>query len=262
MHLCSRFFATIGLVLFCAQGWATPQQLQDDLQQLRLSSTAIMTNFYMFSGLDLDSRYKMRLEQNSASFEEALTDASLLATSNDLQAEVETLQERWKTYQKLIDTNLDDMITKGFPNVRLVDEMSKTSIDIVGLAAQASEKLDTSSGTSANEIVKQSRDLALLMEQITSQYAARNTSNLGQVFAGNSTYSLVEMADDFTKKLNKLSRLVNSEKTANLLNSIQSKWRFMEQRIRNYNENAVVFLVVSYNDKIIDHLQELEAIYR
>ena len=55
---------------------------------------------------------------------------------------------------------------------------------------------------------------------------------------------------------------LKSAQTDVLMNSIHSKWRFMEQRIRNYNESTVPFLVVSYNDRIIEHLEELEAMFR
>lgn len=261
MYFYSRFITLVALVLFSVQSWATPQQLDTSLQQIRLNSIAIMTNFYMFSGLDLDSRYKARLDQSSATLDDALANATALAGANNLSADITAIAALWQDYQKLIKANLDDMTTKGFPNVRLVDEMSKNSIDIVEISSQASANLYESSGIEPNKIVRKARSLSLLMEQITAQYAARNTSNLGQVFVGNSEYGLAEMADDFSQQLKDLTQSAKSAKTDNLLNSIQSKWRFMEQRIRDYNENAVVFLVVSYNDKIIDHLQELEAMY-
>lgn len=261
MQFYSRFITLAVLVLFSVQSWATPQQLDADLQKIRLNSIAIMTNFYMFSGLDLDSRYKIRLEQNSAIIDEAFSNAGAQANTNGIEAEVKALNALWTDYQKLIESNLDDMTSKGFPNVRLVDEMSKSSVGIVAASERASASLYKSSGIEPNKIVKQARDLALLMEQITAQYAARNTSNLGQVFVGNSDYGLAEMADDFSKQLTNLAQTAKAGKSENLINSIQSKWRFMEQRIRNYNEDAVVFLVVSYNDKIIDHLQDLEAMY-
>ena len=35
---------------------ATPQQLLSDLQHMRLAATNAVTNFYMFSGLDADSK--------------------------------------------------------------------------------------------------------------------------------------------------------------------------------------------------------------
>ena len=56
--------------------------------------------------------------------------------------------------------------------------------------------------------------------------------------------------------------MVKSQKTEVLMGSVKSKWRFMEERIKNYNENTVPFLVVSYNDRIIEHLEELESMFQ
>jgi len=106
--------------------------------------------------------------------------------------------------------------------------------------------------------VEKARDLALLMEEITSQYAARGTTNLGQVFMGSYERTLTDMADDFHQQLQALEEMVRQGQNDVLMNNVNSKWRFMEERIKNYNENTVPFLVVSYNDRIIEHLEELE----
>jgi len=114
-------------------------------------------------------------------------------------------------------------------------------------------------GWPADDHYTTARDLALLMEEITSQYAARGTTNLGQVFMGSYERTLTDMAEDFHKQLQALEGMVRSEQNDILMNSVNSKWRFMEERIRNYNENTVPFLVVSYNDRIVEHLEELES---
>lgn len=261
MQLTSRFLTVIALVLFFMQAWATPQQLQADLQQMRLSATSIMTNYYMYAGLDLDSRYKARLDQSVASFELALDSANKLADGSDLRKEVDGIAEEWAKYAGLIQANLDEMHQTGFPNVRYVNDMHEASLSIVQLATDARDALYQKSKIQPNEVIKQTRELAILMEKITAQYAALNTSNLGQVFAGNTDLNLSDMADTFTANLDKLSKIAKTPRSEDVLYSIHSKWRFMEQRIRDYNANAVVFLVVSYNDKIILHLHELEGLF-
>lgn len=256
-----RLIPILALALFCTPSWATPQQMLSDLQLVRLNAAASMTNFYMYTGLDLDSRYKQRLEQNHARFTQAFTSAEKIAAANSLTTEVAELKSTWQKFDQLVNDNLREMERQGFPNVRLVDDMGNTSNQLIEMATAARDKLYESSGIKASEVVTLSRELALLMERITAQYAARGTSNLGQVFVGNSEQTLPEMAEVFAKELQKLNKAATFPGSENILNSIQSKWRFMEERIRNYNQNAVVFLVVSYNDRIIEHLQELEAQY-
>lgn len=257
----TRVVSVISILAFSVSSWATPQQLLSDFQQVRLNAAASMTNFYMYSGLDLDSRYKQRLMQNREYFIQAFASAEKLANANQLTQEVTEIKKLWQTFDKLTQENLADMEKQGFPNVRLVGEMDSASQQLISTASAARDQLYENSGVSPNKVVKQARELALLMERITSQYAARGTSNLGQVFVGSSEQTLTEMGDEFAGKLKQLKLDAKSNSTEDILNSIQSKWNFIESRIKNYNENAVVFLVVSYNDRIIAHLQELEQLY-
>lgn len=262
MHTAIRSLKSLALLLFCSQALATPQQLLGDLHQMRLAATNAVTNFYMFSGLDADSKYGLRIEQSTKVFSQALESAERLAKVNRMGDEVAVLSADWKRLETLITTNRTDMQTKGFPDVRLVDEMGRQGAEIVNKTSAAYNKLQEVSGIKPNPIIQKSRELALLMEEITSQYAARGTSNLGHVFMGNNDRTLNEMADDFQNQLDALNKLVKSPKTEVLMNSIQSKWRFMEVRIRNYNENTVPFLVVSYNDRIVEHFDELEKMFQ
>jgi intein-encoded DNA endonuclease-like protein len=103
--------------------------------------------------------------------------------------------------------------------------------------------------------------MALLMEEITSQYAARGTSISGVVFVGVQKQTLSEMADKFQSDYLALAEMAKDKRSQVILDSIGSKWAFMERSIRNYNENSVPFLVVSYNDRIVGHLQELDDLY-
>jgi len=238
---------------------ATPQKLLTDLQHMRLAATNAVTNFYMFSGLDADSKYERRIDVTMEKFQTSLTSARTLAALNNLADEVAAIEADWNRMSGLMTTNRNDMLKQGFPNVRLVDEMGRTSAKIVNKISAAYSKLQQTSGIHPSPVVEKARDLALLMEEITSQYAARGTTNLGQVFMGSYERTLTDMAQDFHKELKTLEGMVHSEDNDVLMESVNSKWRFMEERIKNYNENTVPFLVVSYNDRIIEHLEELES---
>ena len=99
------------------------------------------------------------------------------------------------------------------------------------------------------------------MEEITSQYAARGTSNLGQVFMGSYERSLDQMAVAFRTDLAKLKQQIDPNDSQNILRAIDSKWNFMERSIKNYNENTVPFLVTSYSERIIMNLEEIVALH-
>lgn len=257
-----RLVQILALSLLTQFAAATPQQLLTELHQMRLTSTDVVTNFYMFTGLDADAKYDRRMQLGSKKFEEALKRASELAIANGVSESLAAIDADWKEFHQLLMSNRNDMMTQGFPNVRLVDEMGRTNQDIVKKVGMTYDQLQQSSGIMPTPIVKKSRSLALLMEEITSQYAARGTTNLGQVFMGNSERSLEQMADDFHAGLEELRAMVAGKNVGNILKSIDSKWKFMAQSVKNYNENTVPFLVVSYNDRILMHLHELEERFK
>ena len=262
MRLALNTARLVVLLLLSQAALATPQQLLTDLQHMRLAATNAVTNFYMFSGLDADSKYERRIDQSMKNFNDSLTSARQLASINNMGESIASIDADWKKLSELMMINRNDMLKQGYPNVRLVDEMGRKSSEIVNKASTAYTQLEQSSGIKPSPIVQKARDLALLMEEITSQYAARGTTNLGQVFMGSYSRTLTEMAEDFQQQLTELEGMVKAQKTEILMSSVKSKWRFMEERIKNYNENTVPFLVVSYNDRIIEHLEELEAMFR
>ena len=253
-----RFVQVLTLSLLAQLANATPQQLLTELQKMRLASTDVVTNFYMFTGLDADSKYDRRMQQAAKKFETSLKSATELSVANGVSDSLASIDADWKAFTKLLMSNRNDMLTQGFPNVRLVDEMGRTNIDIVQKVTMTYDQVQQTSGIQPSPIVQKSRSLALLMEEITSQYAARGTTNLGQVFMGNSERSLEQMADEFQLALNELHGMLRGKQVDGILKSIDSKWRFMAESVKNYNQNTVPFLVVSYNDRILMHLEELE----
>lgn len=241
---------------------ASPQQLMDHLHTMRLASTEAITGFYMYSGLDANRRYERHIDVSQERFDQAYEQALQFAPMSRVQNEFNDLDEDWQRIKKLMTENRDDMRNKGFPNVRLVDEMGRHNLEMVEKIGQTYQKVQTNSGVKPNPMVDRIRSLALLMEEMTSQYSARSTSNLGQVFVGFHNRTLAEMADDFHAQLTELQHLINDPKTDNLMNSINSKWRFLERSVRNYNENTVPFIVIIFNDRIIQDFAELETFFK
>lgn len=255
-----RLAQVLLLALVCQHSFATPQELLAQLQQIRLSSTNAITNFYMFSGLDADRKYQRLIEQSTKKTKAALIDAQALAKNNNMDSDVAAIQKSWQDLEKLLTANTNDILKQGFPDVRLVDEMRRINADLVTQVDNAYLKLQDTSGIKPNAAIAKARNLAVLMEKITTQYAIRGTTNLGHVFAGGSDSNIAELADEFQKGLDELSIQVKASKTDILMENIRSKWGFIADRVRNYNENTVPFLVVSYNDRIVEHLHELESL--
>lgn len=251
----------VTLSLFAMQVFATPQQLLTNVHKLRLLSTESLTNFYMYSGLDADSKYGKKILNNLDSFSKTLDTTRQLPAADGISDSINTINESWVRFDELIRLNYKDMESQGFPNVRLVDEMGKVNAVLLKALTKAYEDAKISTGITPAAAVETARTLAMTMEEITSQYAARGTSNLGQVFMGSYERSLEQMADAFRTDLVSLKAQVNPSSSKRILRAIDSKWNFMERSIKNYNENTVPFLVTSYSERIIVNLEELVAMH-
>jgi hypothetical protein len=249
----------IALALFTTQAFATPQKLLNNVHQLRLLSTESLTNFDMYSGLDADSKYGKKIINNLAEFEKALEATRSLPASDGILDSMDKVSSSWNEFNALILTNYNDMEKQGFPNVRLVDEMGKSNAVLLKNLSKAYQDAQVSTGTKLPVVVETARVLSITMGEITSQYAARGTSNLGQVFMGSYERSLDQMADAFRIDLVTLKEQVNPKDSQRILRAIDSKWNFMERSIKNYNENTVPFLVTSYSERIIMNLEEIVA---
>ncbi|WP_320819544.1 hypothetical protein [Thalassolituus sp.] len=254
-------FCALVILLFSPLLRANPQTILVEMQTMRLAITNAVTSFYMFSGLDADSKYAQRIDANFERFEASLEQVSLQSAAIGLEEEVLTIEQDWTEFKQLMNNNRADMMNVGYSNVRLVDDMGRNALALVNLISSSYTELASTSGMTPPAIVQQARNMALLMEEITSQYAARGTSVLGQVFVGVQKQTLTEMADKFQRDYLALKDMAKDKRSLVILDSIGSKWSFMERSIRNYNENSVPFLVVSYNDRIVGHLQELDDSY-
>ncbi|WP_430460442.1 hypothetical protein ACQUQU_14625 [Thalassolituus sp. LLYu03] len=243
---------------------ATPQQLLTDLHHMRLAATSMVTNYYMFSGLDADAKFNRLIDGSMSRFNTAMKDALDIAANDQMADEITALETDWLKLSQLLETNRQDILTRGYPEIRLVDDMGRQGTQLVGEISEDYKLLKGKSGIKPHAVVEKARELAVLMAEMTAQYAAEGTSNLGYLFVGTgeNENSLGMLADDFQGKLAQLEQLVKDQGAIILVRNIASKWRFVEDRIRNNTENSVPFLVVSYNDRILEHLEEIEASYR
>ena len=241
--------------------WATPKELLNNIHKMRLLSAEALTNFYMYTGLDADAKYGNKISRNLSEFNTLLSTTRELPASDAVSESVAEISNLWDKFSELMDANYNDMQNKGFPDVQLVDEMARTNTELLKRLSAVYDQAKTTSGITPPDIVETARSLAITMEEITSQYAARGTSNLGQVFVGSYERSLEQMADIFRENFNVLKQQANNANSQRLLRAIDSKWNFMEKSIKNYNENTVPFLVTSYSERIIMNLEEVVAMH-
>jgi hypothetical protein len=249
------------LIMLITSSLSMASPLNEDLQQLRLSVTDAMTSFYMYNGLEADMKYAARIDRDMTTAFDALTRITESNHSDEEQAFVRSLLSGWNTFSTLMGESRNDIVTKGYPNIRLVDDMGTACLSITQDATRLYGIAARASNPTLDDVVRMSDNLSFQMAEITAQYTGRGTSNVGQVFVGYNKSTPKEMAEKFDRQLNELDQVVRPEDTLNI-NGIRNKWAFLSRSISNYNENSVPFLVVTYNDRIIEKLSQLAEQYR
>lgn len=242
---------------------ATPEKLTADLHAMRLAAASMVTNFYMFSGLEADAKYSRQIDKALKRYTAARESAEAQADEGGIAPAMADIRGEWQRFFELLEGNRSDILRQGYPEIRLVDDMGKEGTQLVTSLSAAYETVQLNTGHQVVPAVAKARQLAYIMAEMTALYTAEGTSNLGYLFVGTgeNTDTLGELADSFNRHLSALEGMTLAPAAKGQLRNVVSKWRFVEERIRNHNENSVPFLVVSYSARILEHLEKLEDSY-
>lgn len=252
--------------LLAANPAAANADTNDTLKQLyemQALTLAILSDYYMFSGLEGDSRYNREIESNVKQFEHRL---AKITDSTAPTAKLETLAgalTEWLNFKRLLETNRTDFLKQGYANARLVSELSNEGIALGKSLNKVYGALIETSGTKPPALTQQTRDMGLIIQALTAEYAARSTSSLGQVnVISINDGGMENQGKKFTALLQKLKDQSKNEKRIyKLVDQVEVKWEFIAKSIANYNENAVPFIVSSYGDRITHDLESINEHY-
>lgn len=251
-----------GVVLVCISqmAFASPEKLSTDIHAMRLAAASMVTNFYMFSGLEADAKYNRLIEEALQRYTVARESAEALVDSGNIADNMETVKADWQRFHELLQINREDILRQGYPEIRLVDDMGREGTQLIETLTAAYNKIQLNTSYTPVPAVAKARELAYLMSEMTAIYTAEGTSNLGYLFVGTGENedTLGELADTFNRQLETLQEISLPPAAKSQLRNVETKWRFVEDRIRKHNENSVPFLVVSYGSRILDHLNSLE----
>lgn len=261
--VCSAFAICFLLATNPATADADTNDTLKQLYEMRTLTFAILSDYYMFSGLEGDSRYNREIESNVKQFEHRLskiTDST--APTAKLSSLAAALSE-WQNFNRLLETNRADFLTQGYANARLVSELSNEGIALNKSLGKVYNALIEKSGIKLSALTQQTRDMGLIIQALTAEYAARSTSSLGQVNVITINDGGMEhQGKNFTALLSKLKEQgANEKRIYKLVDQVEVKWEFIAKSIANYNENAVPFIVSSYGDRITSDLESINEYY-
>lgn len=241
---------------------ASPSDTLNDIYDMRVLTFAILSDYYMFSGLEGDSRYNREIESNIKQFEHKLTQITDATSPTAKLSSLANAITDWQKYKDLLDINRADFLTQGYANARLVAELSDNAVSLSESLNIVYSALIEENKIPLNDFTKYTREMGIIIQTVTAEYAARSTSSLGQVNVINiNEGGMDEQGKIFAGLLAKLKDGASERRIYKLVDQVGVKWDFIAKSVANYNENAVPFIVSSYGDRIAKDLASIEEYY-
>ena len=246
-----------------AQAMAPEQAsgLLANLHQLRVESYLAINAYYNFANSNGDKSIAAEANSTINRIDGLLKQVAAVPEATEVQADLTRLNEQWKRYRGLLDTNLKDIVKLGYPDLRLTVEMGQANIDFVAALSQTGDNVKKVSNYQPAAMVELTREATIKIEQMMTAYAARTASNVSQVAQGADTdIPIDQMAKEFSDQLEKMRTASAQEsETLKLVDGIITKWNFIKGSYINYHENNVSYVSNLYSKRIIESLQQLES---
>lgn len=239
-----------------------PSQDLITLHHLRLAAQKTLSDFFMFNGMEGDQRYAKQIQASEEQVNAALQQLQDLSGEGS-KALHSQLQQQWQAYQIQLKDLITALETEGFTDLQPVADLATHNQQLMSLSGELYGKIQQESSTSVPPLTERSRELGLLMQTIAVNYASRSASSVGaSFFGGGDERAIDELAVDFNKRLQELK--ASPRNTAEIkasLQSVQTKWNYIEKSLKNYNENSVPFLISKYSEQIISGLEKTSELY-
>lgn len=233
----------------------------EHLLRLQLAAQKSLGDFYMYNSMEGDQRYARTIEESR---QEAGEQLRKLADMPDIGAArlQGQLQQQWQAYERDLNELMGALEKQGYTDLQPVADMAARNRQVLATSQALYEALQRADAGAISEQTASTRELSLLMQGIAVSYAARSAS-VGASFSGDSSERPIEdQVTDFSSRLDALrNRPGNDAQINTALDGVATKWRYIENSLRNYNEKSVPFLVNKYSDSIIRGLMDVTELY-
>ncbi|MFE8069643.1 hypothetical protein QQM79_01160 [Marinobacteraceae bacterium S3BR75-40.1] len=229
--------------------------LLDALHRFRLENFLALNAYYNYSANRDQQTMKQIVESmNGAhsllkSFTEKVGDS---LTADQLKE----LTSMFQDFAKLMNTNIQDVRKRGYPDLRLVSEMANQARLLSDKSREVYITLTEKESIPTDPTLEKARKASLTMALMLTKYSARSNSSSSQTFQGADTETpLDQLAGEFDGLMKELLQEVGNADAEKSLRDAKSKWNFIQKSYVNYNENNVYFLINRYSLGIIEQLE-------
>lgn len=229
-----------------------------ELYDIALLMDAAVLDLNMLLGEEQSKSYSERLDSTLKRLETALTASTASLSANGVSGQsTSTMATEVNAFIRTARANRAMIMKTGAPENAVVDEMMEHRDSARQIVDPVYADLEKRAGLAGSPL-SEARALALLLEQMAAIYvenaSAAYVSNRSQ---DSGDMTIDQMARNFSTRLNQMVARAKGEEPAKLGRSIQSKWKFIERSMLNYQERTVPFLVDRYAQAIVADLVTL-----
>lgn len=261
----SRLLAMLLSTLLTLPAFATQAAAPADsllkLHQMRLAAQRSLGDFYMYNGMEGDQRYARMIDESVQQADARLQELGEMPGEASKALHGQLAQE-WRNYTGELTGLVTTLKQRGFTDLQPVADLTERNKRLMELGNELYTRIQQEGATQVPPLTQRSREQSLLMQTIAVDYASRSASIGGSFMGGSGGKAIDELANDFASQLASLEQAPqNTPEIRQALDGISTKWRYIENSLKNYNEKSVPFLINKYSDRIIDGLEDVSARY-
>ena len=231
--------------------------LLDSIHRFRVRNFVALNKYYNYT-TDPDEELAADILDEVARSAELMRQIDQRAGASLTGSEVSDLQDAFASFDEQMQTNIDDMRSSGYPDLRLLSQMANQAQALNTLSDEIYSQVAAQDQTPTDGSVELARKASVTMAVMVTRYSARSSSSVAQTFQGAETdQSLDELANQFETYLEELrSKSGNEGRMNSLLSDINSKWQFIRDSYINYDGENVSFVINRYSNGIMQSLEE------
>ncbi len=228
------------------------QQALQTLQELETVSYRAATSFYLYNVLNRDPQHFRKMQNQLQAGDALIPQVGNAALVSKWAALKRTCTSARFTAEGVADND----------SVNAVDGALNALVgDIRALMAEQRTAGQLGSDKMADMIYEQ----YVLMQVMTAAYLRISADYFGGAIVASQgpQVEIDKLADKFSEQLTQLNRhYAKNPKVTPLLRDVTTKWVFIRNSFKNFNENNVPFVVGRYNEQITEKLLQAHAAAR
>lgn len=263
--LCLSAVFTLPLPLLAADAQQAAQHAittsLDALFLLRLQTQSSIGDFYMLNGQEQDQRYARQAEANLILAQENLAKLPAPSTPEAQSLHIQ-LKQDFSTYSTELRRLISVLKEQGYTDLQPIADLATLNSTILKTSADLESQIQKDNQYTLPKLTQLAREQSLLIQGIAADYAARSGSVGASFIADGEKQPLDKLSEQFANTLLAMQKdPTNTSETKKSLRAIQTKWRYIEGSLKNYNEDSVPFVIDKYARSITKNLEQLANQY-